>query len=57
MDHLLTYIETNKQRYLDELTRFIAIPSVSTNKEDASVMQTCARFRRKVGMATLAWAN
>jgi acetylornithine deacetylase/succinyl-diaminopimelate desuccinylase-like protein len=42
MQSLLSFVADNKERYLKELTQFIAIPSVSTNPENAGDMRTCA---------------
>lgn len=44
MDTVLSYIESNKERYLRELTDLLAIPSVSTNKENVQDMQRCAQW-------------
>ncbi len=33
MEKVLPYIESNKERYLAELKEFLAIPSVSSQKE------------------------
>lgn len=44
MDTILSYIEANKDRYLRELTDVLAIPSVSTNKENAPDIMRCAEW-------------
>ena len=44
MNNILSYIEQNKDRYLDELKQLIAIPSVSTNKENTSDIRRCAEW-------------
>lgn len=44
MDTILAYIEQNKDRYLAELKELIAIPSVSTNKEDTTDIRRCAEW-------------
>lgn len=44
MEQILTYIESNTARYLRELTDLLAIPSVSTNKENNTDIQRCARW-------------
>lgn len=54
MESILSYIETNKDRYLKELTEFLQIPSISTDKEHASDVKRCAEWvadhMRRVGM-------
>jgi acetylornithine deacetylase/succinyl-diaminopimelate desuccinylase-like protein len=44
MTDLLTYLDEHKQRYLKELSEFIAIPSVSTDRERAEDVRSCARW-------------
>jgi len=44
MDQILSFIETNKDKYLRELTDLLAIPSVSTNKENVSDLRRCAQW-------------
>ena len=46
-----SYLETNKQRYLDELIELLRIPSISAKTEHAPDMQRCAE---KVKEALLA---
>ena len=46
-----SYLETNKQRYLDELIDLLRIPSISAKTEHAPDMQRCAE---KVKEALLA---
>lgn len=54
MQDVLRFIEANKQRYLDELTELIAIPSVSTNPENAPDIRRCAEWMKnhltRIGM-------
>jgi acetylornithine deacetylase/succinyl-diaminopimelate desuccinylase-like protein len=54
MQDVLRFIESNKQRYLDELTELIAIPSVSTNPENAPDIRRCAEWMKshltRIGM-------
>ncbi len=38
------YIDTNKQRFLDELFEFLRIPSISANSKNIADMQTAAKF-------------
>jgi acetylornithine deacetylase/succinyl-diaminopimelate desuccinylase-like protein len=42
MENLLTYVDQNKNRYLAELKDFIAIPSISTNPDNAGDVRRCA---------------
>ena len=42
MENILSYIDQNKDRYLTELKELIAIPSVSTNKENTGDIRRCA---------------
>jgi len=44
MERVLSYVESNKDRYLSELTDLLAIPSVSTNKDDTKDIQRCASW-------------
>ncbi len=44
MEQVLSFIESNKERYLRELTDLLAIPSVSTKMDDTSDIQRCARW-------------
>ena len=44
MKDVLKYFEENKNRYLAELSDFIAIPSVSTNPENRKDVQRCAKW-------------
>ena len=54
MEQVLPYIESNNERYLAELKQFLAIPSVSSQKEHVKDMQKCAEWvadqMRSVGM-------
>ncbi len=42
MQSLLTYVDSNKDRYIAELKDLLAIPSVSTNPENAADVRRCA---------------
>ena len=42
MQSLLSYVESNKDRYLSELKGLLAIPSVSTNPENTEDVRRCA---------------
>lgn len=44
MQDLLNYLEINKNRFLNELKEFIAIPSISTNPENKEDVQKCANW-------------
>jgi acetylornithine deacetylase/succinyl-diaminopimelate desuccinylase-like protein len=44
MEKVLPYIDSNKDRYLSELKEFLAIPSVSSQKEHDDDMQKCAQW-------------
>jgi acetylornithine deacetylase/succinyl-diaminopimelate desuccinylase-like protein len=44
MDQILSYIESNKDRYLGELKELLAIPSVSTDPAHAQDMHRCAQW-------------
>jgi acetylornithine deacetylase/succinyl-diaminopimelate desuccinylase-like protein len=44
MEHILSYIETNHDRYLAELKELLAIPSVSSQKERAPDMRRAAAW-------------
>ncbi|MGA9119898.1 MAG: dipeptidase [Bacteroidota bacterium] len=54
MDPILSYVEANKERYLGELRQWLAIPSVSTNAENAGDIQKAAEWLadhlRSIGM-------
>ena len=54
MDNLLSYVASNRDRYLAELKEFLAIPSVSTDKESAREVARCAewlaRHMRSIGL-------
>ncbi len=44
MEKVLSYIESNKQRYLSELKDFLAIPSVSSQSNHNGDIQQCAQW-------------
>ena len=44
MTDLLTYVDEHKDRFLKELTEFIAIPSVSTDRERNEDTRRCAQW-------------
>ncbi len=44
MENIVNYINTNRQRYIDQLIEFLKIPSISNNKENLPDMQRCASF-------------
>ncbi len=57
MEQVLPYIESNSERYLAELKQFLAIPSVSSQKEHGKDMQKCAEWvaeqMKTVGMESV----
>ncbi len=44
MQNVLSYLEQNKERYLDELRELLAIPSVSTTKAHEADVRRCAEW-------------
>jgi acetylornithine deacetylase/succinyl-diaminopimelate desuccinylase-like protein len=44
MDTVLSFIDSNRDRYLRELSDFLSIPSISTNAENVPDMQRCAQW-------------
>ena len=54
MEQILSYVEANKDRYMTELREFLAIPSVSTNKENTEDVRRCSEWvaahMRSVGL-------
>ncbi len=54
MEKVLPYIESNKEQYLAELKEFLAIPSVSSQKEHDGDTRRCAQWvseqMKKIGM-------
>jgi len=54
MEKVLPYILSNKDRYIDELKEFLAIPSVSSQKEHDNDTRRCAQWvadhMKKIGM-------
>ena len=44
MENVLSYIDQNKDRYIQELTELLAIPSISTNKENVPDIERCANW-------------
>lgn len=57
MEKVLPYIEANKERYLKELREFLAIPSVSSQKDHDGDMMKCAQWvadqMRSIGMESV----
>ncbi|MEG2178522.1 MAG: peptidase M20, partial [Bacteroidales bacterium] len=47
MDTIKTYIETHKQRFLDELFGLIRIPSISSEISHKEDMLLCAEYWKK----------
>jgi acetylornithine deacetylase/succinyl-diaminopimelate desuccinylase-like protein len=56
MDSVLTYLERNKGRFLDELCQYIRFPSVSAQPAHGADMTACAEWLadhcRKIGLET-----
>jgi acetylornithine deacetylase/succinyl-diaminopimelate desuccinylase-like protein len=54
MEKVLTYIEKNQDRFLEELKEFLRIPSISNNAENKKDVLRCAHFvanqLRQIGM-------
>jgi acetylornithine deacetylase/succinyl-diaminopimelate desuccinylase-like protein len=44
MDNILSYAETNKERYVEELKEFLRFPSISTNPENRNDVRACAEY-------------
>ncbi|MBK8984418.1 MAG: dipeptidase [Ignavibacteria bacterium] len=44
MDKIINYIESNKDKYIDDLKVFLRIPSVSTNPENKNDVRDCANY-------------
>jgi acetylornithine deacetylase/succinyl-diaminopimelate desuccinylase-like protein len=44
MKEIIDFIDTNKERYLDELKTFLAYPSISTNPENKKDVEECAKY-------------
>jgi acetylornithine deacetylase/succinyl-diaminopimelate desuccinylase-like protein len=44
MNNILDYINTNKQKFVDELKAFLTIPSISTNPENKNDVRKCAEY-------------
>lgn len=44
MEKILSYIKNNQEKYVEELTSFLRIPSISTSEENKNDMQTAAKF-------------
>lgn len=44
MKEVLSFIESNRQRYIDELKKFLSYPSISTNPENRKDVEECAEY-------------
>ncbi len=57
MQNVLSFVESNKDRYLSELKEFLAIPSVSSQKDHQNDMRRCAEWvstqMRTIGMQNI----
>ncbi len=47
MQNVISYINSNKDKYVDELKEFLAIPSISTNPENKKDVNDCAEYVKK----------
>src|SRR3954470_15257604 len=54
MDNVVDFINVNRERYLDELKAFLAIPSISALPEHAGDVKRCAEWcaeeMRRIGL-------
>ncbi len=54
MSGLTGFIDSNRQRYIDELKKFLSFPSISTNPENKKDVEECAGYIKahleKIGM-------
>ena len=54
MDNVIDYVNVNRDRYLDELKAFLAIPSISALPEHAADVKRCAQWTademRRIGL-------
>jgi acetylornithine deacetylase/succinyl-diaminopimelate desuccinylase-like protein len=54
MKEVLSFIDSNKQRYIEELIEFLKFPSISTNPENKKDVEECAEYVKnhlqKIGM-------
>jgi acetylornithine deacetylase/succinyl-diaminopimelate desuccinylase-like protein len=54
VDHVIDFINVNRERYLEELKAFLAIPSISALPEHADDVKRCANWcadeMRRIGM-------
>ncbi len=44
MDKIIEYIESNKDKYVEDLKVFLRIPSISTNPENKNDVRNCAEY-------------
>lgn len=54
MKNIVDFIDSNKDKYLDELKEFLSYPSISNNPENKEDVEKCARYIKqhldKIGM-------
>ncbi len=54
MEGVLRFIDSNKQKYIEELIEFLRFPSISTNPENKKDIEECAEYIKlhleKIGM-------
>ncbi len=57
MDKVLSYVESNKKRYLKELTEYLSIPSISTLNSYKDEVKRCAKYAadhlKSIGMKSV----
>lgn len=44
MDNIVNYINTNKEKFVNELKEFLKIPSISTNPDNKKDVRQCAEY-------------
>jgi len=44
LDKILDFIDSNKERYIGELKKFLSFPSISTNPENKKDVEKCAQY-------------
>ena len=55
MNNVIDFINTNRDRYLDELKEYLAIPSISALPEHAADVRRCAEWTRRRAEARSGW--
>jgi len=44
LEKILDFIDSNKERYIEELRKFLSFPSISTNPENKKDVEECAQY-------------